>query len=277
MLKRSIVVAACAALLAFAGTAQAQENATLVLKSGERVSGQLVDLGGVGFTIRVNGEDRKIGKSDVAVIEFATADNTRATNEVNAQLSGGKHVVMLRSGEQIAGNLYDISGTSPLKITIDTPSGRRDVNSSEIGRIYLSAEGGAAVATSGGGTTASTPGPAGSISVPGNQQWVATGLTVRRGERIGFNVQGEIEFAPNDRAAAAGSLNQRRTPGAPLPNELAGALIGRIGNGQPFAIGNQASIPMPDSGPLYLGVNDDNLGDNSGQFNVTLTRAARRR
>jgi hypothetical protein len=277
MLKRSIVVAACAALLAFASTAQAQgETATLVLKSGERVSGQLIDLGGVGFTIRVGGEERKVARGDVAVIEFGDAGNTSATAETNAKLSGGKHVVMLRSGEQIEGNLYDISGKAPLKITIDTASGRRDLNSSEIGRIYLSQGSGSAVATSG-GSTAATPGTPGSITVPGNQQWVATGLTVRRSERIGFNVQGEIQFTPNDRAGSAGSLNQRRVPGAPLPNELAGALIGRIGNGQPFAIGNQTSIPMPDSGPLYLGINDDNLADNSGQFNVTLTRATPRR
>lgn len=276
MLKRSIVVAACAVVLAFAGTAQAQESATLVLKSGERVQGQLVDLGGVGFTIRVNGEERRVPQNDVAVIEFA--GGAEATNEVNAQLSGGKHVVMLRSGEQIAGNLYDISGTSPLKITIDTPGGRRDVNSSEIGRIYLSSQGGSAVATSGAATPGATnAGAPGTITVPANQQWVPTGITVRRGERIGFNVQGEVQFANGERATAAGSVNQRRVSGSPLANELAGALIGRIGNGQPFAIGNQTAIPMPESGPLYLGINDDNVSDNSGQFTVTLTRTANRR
>jgi hypothetical protein len=280
MLKRSILVAACAALLTFAGTAQAQESATLVLKSGERISGELVDLGGVGFTMRVNGQQRQVPKGDVSVIEFANAGGA-ATAEVNNQLSGGKHVVMLRSGEQIAGNLYDISGTSPLKITIDTGSGRRDVNSTEIGRIYLATQSGSAVATSGGtsATTSSrTVGAAGgTITIPANQQWVATGLTVRKGEPIGFNVQGEIRFAGDERATAAGSVNQRRVPGAPLSNELAGALIARIGNGQPFAIGNQTSIPMPESGPLYLGINDDNHGDNSGEFTVTLSRGSRRR
>lgn len=277
MLKRSIVAAACAALLTFAGPAQAQENATLVLKSGERISGELVDLGGVGFTMRVSGAERQVPKGDVAVIEFANAGGAAA--DVNARLSGGRHVVQLRSGEQIEGNLYDISGKAPLKITIDTASGRRDVNSSDIGRIYLAAEGGSSVATSGSGSTSSTgsaAGGAGTITVPATQQWVATGLTVRRGERVTFNSQGEIQFASGERASVSGSMNQRRVSGAPLPGELAGALIGRIGNGQPFAIGNQTAIPMPESGPLYLGINDDNLGDNSGQFSVTLSRAARR-
>ena len=278
MLKRTILVTVCAAVLAFASVAQAQESATLVLRSGERVSGQLIDLGGVGFTIDVNGSMRQVPQGDVAAIEFANAGNVNVTNETMAQLSGGKHVVVLRSGEQIAGNLYDISGKAPLKITIDTGGGRRDISSSDIGRIYLAAQGASGVATSG-TTTATTGSVPGAIAVPANQQWVATGLTVRKGERIGFNAQGEVQLSAdaNDKAAAAGSLNGRRSPGSPLSNELAGALIARIGNGQPFAIGNQTSVPMPESGPLYLGVNDDGLGDNIGQFNVTITRPGGRR
>jgi len=55
-----------------------------------------------------------------------------------------------------------------------------------------------------------------------------------------------------------------------LPKALAGALIGRIDNGPPFGIGNQTSLIAPASGILYLGVNDDNVGDNSGQFQVLI-------
>ena len=50
--------------------ATAQENATFTLKSGERSSGQLIDLGGVGFTVRVNGQERQIRTNDVSVIDF---------------------------------------------------------------------------------------------------------------------------------------------------------------------------------------------------------------
>jgi hypothetical protein len=65
--------------------------------------------------------------------------------------------------------------------------------------------------------------------------------------------------------------------GAPLPQELAGALVARIGNGRPFAIGNNTTVTMPDSGQLFLGVNDDSLGDNAGQLNVSIQRRSRRR
>jgi len=60
------------------------------------------------------------------------------------------------------------------------------------------------------------------------------------------------------------------TPGAPLPNALMGALIGRIGNSAPFGIGDQSSFTAPASGMLFLRVNDDNLSDNAGEFAVDL-------
>lgn len=278
MFKRSWFVIGFAVMLVFAGSAQAQESATLVLRSGERVSGELLDHGGVGFTIRVNNEERRIPTHEVAVVEFATPGDSRLNDEWRSKLAGGQHVIELRSGEVIAGNFYDIGGTRPLRITVDTPSGRRDFNSSDVARIHLNTQGTGTAATAG-TTQASTPGEPGTIAVPANQQWVATGLTVRRGETLSFNVTGEVQLSndANDRARAAGAMSQRRAAGSPLPNEFAGALIARIGNGQPFAIGDQASVQMPASGPLYLGVNDDVLNDNQGQFNVTIQRSARRR
>ena len=37
-------------------------------------------------------------------------------------------------------------------------------------------------------------------------------------------------------------------------------------------IGNQTTITVPASGLLYLGTNDDNVSDNSGQFQVVISR-----
>ncbi len=52
-----------------------------------------------------------------------------------------------------------------------------------------------------------------------------------------------------------------------------GALLGKIGNSAPFAIGMQTQpLPMPASGRLMLGVNDNELSDNSGFYTVTVTK-----
>jgi hypothetical protein len=57
----------------------------------------------------------------------------------------------------------------------------------------------------------------------------------------------------------------------PIPSMQAGALIGRVGADQPFAIGSQTTaITMPADGTLYLGINDDFFGDNTGAFTVTV-------
>jgi hypothetical protein len=275
MLKRVIGAGACIALLAIATDAAAQVKATMVLRSGERLDGQLVDFSmRRGFTFRVGGQDRRVEKADVAVIDFVGDGSAEANDFVQEQLRNGKHVIELRSGERVSGNIFDIGRRNPLRIDFDTTSGQRPFDSDDVARIYLGTSRG------GGGTpvTPADPAEPGAIVVPGNQQWVPTGLIVRRGETISLRSSGEIQLSANsnDKARPAGAMSGRRAPGSPLPEELAGALIARIGNDPPFALGNLNTSRMPAAGPLYLGVNDDAVGDNSGQFNVVITRPGRR-
>jgi hypothetical protein len=63
--------------------------------------------------------------------------------------------------------------------------------------------------------------------------------------------------------------------GQPQPDPTApvGALIGKIGNSAPFAIGMQTQpSTMFASGRLMLGINDNELGDNGGFYTVTVTK-----
>jgi hypothetical protein len=62
-----------------------------------------------------------------------------------------------------------------------------------------------------------------------------------------------------------------------MPDQIAGGLIGRVGDGEPFGIGDQRSVAMPADGQLFLGVNDATLEGNSGHFNVKITRQPGRR
>ncbi|PYR89850.1 MAG: hypothetical protein DMF84_22820 [Acidobacteria bacterium] len=268
MLKRTVLGAFCVAAMLVGGMAQAQENATLVLRSGERVSGQLVDLGGVGYTVRVNGQDRQIPQNDVAVIDFTGGTMTNADW---AKFTGTSQVV-LKNGQTIDGQLYDIGGTTPLKLTLKTSTGDRELSSSDVARIVISKPENA-VATTGSAATPSA-GSSTKITVSGQQAWTSTGITVTKGQTLTFNTTGEVQLSgdTNDKASSAGSSTGRRAPRAAMPGELAGALIGKIGNGRPFGIGNQTSIVAPASGLLFLGVNDDAFGDNQGAFQVTITK-----
>jgi hypothetical protein len=108
------------------------------------------------------------------------------------------------------------------------------------------------------------------IVVYPQERWTDTGLRVRAGDLIYFDTTGNVRLSSDrsDVATAAGARSGRRAADSPLSNQVAGALIGRIDNGDPFFIGNRRTVRAPLSGRLYLGVNDDYLEDNTGTFRV---------
>lgn len=270
-MKTVITAVLCAAALALAVPVRAQKAATLVLKSGERVSGDLFDLGGQGFWIKVNGQDRNIPKNDVAEIDFGGPVALSADDL--SKLNAGRPLIRLTSGEMVEGTLNDIGGTTPLRLTVGTPSGQRDFTSDQVANIYLATPPGAAVATTGQLPTPAAPG-AGAIQVPGNQPWTDTGMTVKKGDRVAFMTTGQVQIAPGAIAGPDGygsDTGNRAT--YPVQVQPAGALIGRVGTGQAFPIGaNNQGITMPADGRLYLGINDSNFSDNGGAFNVQIAR-----
>ena len=273
-----IVLAAAVALLAIPSFSRAQERAILTLRSGETIRGELMDLSGVGFTVKVNGTDRQIPANDVAVIDFGAGTMRDADWE---KVPRGRQMVMLKNGENVFGQLVDIGGSSPLRMTIKTRSGDRDISSNEIARVILARPSNVPAGSDSGNppNSALAPATGSGLLVSPKQAWTATGISVKKDELMSFNANGEIQLSAdaNDVATPFGSKSGRKAPRSPLPNVLAGALIGRIGNaGQPFAIGSGVTIKMPAEGYLFLGVNDDGFADNVGEFRVDIGRRARR-
>jgi hypothetical protein len=110
------------------------------------------------------------------------------------------------------------------------------------------------------------------IPVSALERWTDTGLTVRAGDAITFEANGTVQMSGNRRDTAGPGGSQRNAPGALVRNAPAGTLIGKIGNGIPFAVGERRTIARaPVSGRLFLSVNDDYLTDNSGEFEVMVT------
>ena len=277
MFKRTILALSVVALT-FPAIARAQESATLTLRSGDKVSGELMDMSGVGFTVKVNGTERQIPTNDVAVIDFAGSSMTDADW---TKIPGGRPTVILRNGEAVPGRLVDIGGSSPLRMTVRGRGGDRDLSSSEISHIVLSRPANAPAGSSGDSSNANlAPATGAGIVVSPRQAWTGTGISVKKDQTLSFNANGEVQLSgdANDVATPFGSKAGRKAANSPLPNVLAGALIGRIGvNGQPFAVGSGVSIKMPADGQLFLGVNDDGFDDNRGEFRVDIGRTNTRR
>ena len=111
------------------------------------------------------------------------------------------------------------------------------------------------------------------VHVNSQYRWTDTGIDVRAGQVVTLDSSGSIQMSDNaqDTATPAGSTSGRRAPDAPILNQAAGALIARIGDYGPIFVGNRQSFNAPVSGRLYLGVNDDHLPDNRGEFVVNVT------
>jgi len=212
----------------------------------------------------------------VALIDYVSGAQGLPDNETR-MARGNDHVLVMRNNQLVTGRLLDIEGG----VGSDRPDERRvfifrtaageerRVAAEQVARVYLGQFPGGPAGGSGGAVT--MPESATGVRVPANQRWTSTGMSVVQGQTVLFAVEGEVQMSSSaeDRAGAAGSPSGRFAARAPIPGTLAGALIGRIGNaGAPFGIGNLSSVVMPASGELFLGVNDDELGDNSGGFVV---------
>lgn len=250
----------------------AQEVVTLAMKNGERPSGELVDMNRSGFIMRIGGQERAFNADDVRAVEFVVGPVSAAAQ---AKINAGQPFVVMRNGQIIDGRLTDVGGARPLRLTIENGGGSRDLTSNDVAQVWVNPEGGA----SAGGGQAAQPGtpapvPANAITVPANVAWTNTGVAVLRQRRLRFSSTGDINLSPTASSGVNGSPAVT-VAGAryPLQGAYAGALIGRVGNGAPFLIGgNGDPILVRGTGNLMLGVNDDVLTDNGGNFYVTIAQ-----
>jgi hypothetical protein len=129
------------------------------------------------------------------------------------------------------------------------------------------------------------------IVVPADAGWVDTGIDVVPGEEFRFAASGEIDLQKGNPEAVcdAGGIDLI-TGEQPVPNANLGALIGKVvqlvarrsdkDSGVEvrdeifvlFLIGRESAVTVPIKGRLFLGVNENVLKDNGGQYSVVVVR-----
>ena len=261
-------------LLVCASVAAAQQTSTVVLRSGERQSGQLISFDGSTYTFRINGQNRAFSGNDVAAVEF-NGGRTLTADQQN-QLAQGRPFVVLNNGVVVDGWVSRIFGGGFARqagtIVVDTPSGARNLNVNDVAAIYVTSFTPAAAQAQ---PAVGTGGVIATITVPGNQQWTPTNIEVHNGDVLHFQSSGSVQFSPDhaDNAGPGGAPNRHTVAGAPLPLTPGGSLLIRIGeNGPVLPLSDQTAAKMTADGMLYLGVNDDDVSDNAGKFTVTISR-----
>jgi hypothetical protein len=290
MLRRTLVVTAIAASSVM--LVRAFDNVTFILTNGQRASGDIASTSEASPAMphgelnleKAGADERSYGWEMVAVIEY---DGNKPSNEELAALTSGGHMLVLRDGSRHAGRMASLRGDT---LRWSGMSGRVEQYSvGQIAKIYLNADAArsaynydpsakpAIPPTQPDPTTPTTPrgrrSTDGSVLVSAAQPWTDTGRSYKAGEVLQIVTTGEIRFGRGDsqRATSAGNDDVRNNR-FPVPALPVGALIGRIGNGQAFAIGSNTTLTIPTTGRLFLGINDDGYEDNAGQFRVVITR-----
>jgi hypothetical protein len=288
MFRRFLVIVAlvsCAVLYV-----RAVERATFILTDGERKSGTVVFHGGqdenlinghLNLGSDSGGKDLTIPIDQVAVIDFAGGGRSVPAAELDALPSDNSHLLVLRSGQSQTGRLVNLIRGETL-IWQNAGGQQQQYAIRDVSRVYLNPQIARTVldrrANPPSGTTVA--GTAGQVLAPGavrveaNQAWTNTGVMVKRGDRVVFRATGQINWGQGaDQTAGPDGNASLTSRNYPVPVMPVGGLIGKVGNSAPFPIGsNSQPIVMPANGQLMLGVNDNDLGDNSGFFSVVVIK-----
>jgi hypothetical protein len=105
--------------------------------------------------------------------------------------------------------------------------------------------------------------------------WTNSGLVVRRGQRLRINANGRISLG-NNRSATPDGLPNIADRDKLMRNQPTGGLIAVIGddNDDFIFVGRGRDFVAQRDGVLFLGVNEGNLSDNTGMFDVVIEAEA---
>jgi hypothetical protein len=133
--------------------------------------------------------------------------------------------------------------------------------------------------------------PVKEVVVRGTATWTDTGLDVGEGEELVIRATGWISLQRGNPTAFCGPEGyDLKSAQQPLPDRNIGSLVGRVVQLvsvetdpetkkeirneliEVFYVGAEARVRMPLTGRLFLGINENVAGDNSGEFKAWIFR-----
>jgi hypothetical protein len=108
-----------------------------------------------------------------------------------------------------------------------------------------------------------------------NNGWTNSGLVVRKGQRLRISASGRVSLG-RGRFSTPGGLNNVTDQDKLMRNEATGALIAVIGddNDDFILIGPRREFVAQRDGVLFLGVNEGDLTDNTGSYDIVIEAEA---
>jgi len=108
-----------------------------------------------------------------------------------------------------------------------------------------------------------------------NNGWTNSGLVVRKGQRLRISASGRVSLG-RGRFSTPGGLSNIQDTDKLMRNEATGALIAVIGddNDDFIVIGPRREFVAQRDGVLFLGVNEGDLADNTGSYDIVIEAEA---
>lgn len=231
---------------------------TIRLKDGNVIRGRVIGFKNQEFTVLVgSGRSRSIiSVDDIESIEFDSATTAAAASLANDDAQPAT--------------------TTPVY------QGPRNPPSSDTGRTPVRTNPQSAPSTSATFFTLKVAVHAKQCGVPVQPSevcapngWTNSGLVVRKGQRLRISATGRVSLGGgrfSTPAGMAGSPDSEKL----MRNEATGALIAVIGddNDDFLLIGTRRDFVSQRDGVLFLGLNEGNLGDNTGTYDVVIEAEA---
>jgi hypothetical protein len=108
-----------------------------------------------------------------------------------------------------------------------------------------------------------------------NNGWTNTGLVVRKGQRLRISASGRVSLG-RGRFSTPGGVSNLNDNDKLMRSEQTGALIAVIGddNDEFILVGPRREFVAQRDGVLFLGVNEGDLTDNTGSYDIVIEAEA---
>ena len=220
---------------------------TIRLKDGSIIKGKIVSFGGGKFTVMVGQRQMSFSANEIESIQFDAEMkptlNVNASNKIPA--STDKNSTVITVGQSSTTSNSPTTTTTAPKTNADQNASNTIAKPVEIGVKVLA------------DNTANG--------------WTNSGWVVRKGQRIRISGSGRVSLG-GGRYATPGGIASLPDKDKLMAQEATGGLIVVIGdnNNDFIFVGDSKEFIAPRDGALFLGINEGNLDDNSGVFDVKI-------
>jgi hypothetical protein len=233
LLKSKIIRVVCAFCLVFSMTVLAFAD-TIRLKDGSVIKGKIISFGGGKFTV-VIGEGTRTRRLDFSADEIESISFDSNTNAAASEQTYRNNTPQTSSPRTNT----PISTNQPSNVPAPKP---------EPIKVNVKV-----------------------LADNSSNGWTNSGWVVQKGQKIRIVGTGRVSLGEG-RFATPGGVASLPDTGKLMPSQATGALIAVVGddNNEFIYVGNSLEFTATRDGALFLGVNEGNLGDNSGAFDVRI-------